>query len=282
MIFNYSTGGGPADCLAGGGSIGVNMDFMNPVNQRGFASGTAYTLPGAYFLDGWLVSGTATWTRGVGVKLAASAWFGQRFEIDYLELLGQAYTVSAEVGGEVKSVTINWPSAVNGASASGTGTLPGVGSVELGLAYVSGGVLINGVTQYYRPTLGVFSTAEVTIKRVKVERGQTSTLALDAPADYGTELAKCKRYYQKIELFPVAYTTSSNYIMAIGAPYCAMRLPSPSFSSAKFYTMSCSLLSYTASSVGFSGGDHINSIALNQTPSTNANGFASIILDASL
>jgi hypothetical protein len=49
------------------------------------------------------------------------------------------------------------------------------------------------------------------IKRVKLELGAVSTLAVDPPADFGEELRKCQRYYYK--------TTADSF--AFGAHYGA-------------------------------------------------------------
>lgn len=52
-----------------------------------------------------------------------------------------------------------------------------------------------------------------TIRAVKLELGSVSTLANDAPPDYGEELAKCQRYFVRLGL------SSSNYPLAFGYAY---------------------------------------------------------------
>ena len=57
------------------------------------------------------------------------------------------------------------------------------------------------------------SASNAKIRAVKLEFGTTSTLEYDAIQDYGTELLRCQRYYQRIE-------TASNQYALIGTGFC--------------------------------------------------------------
>lgn len=61
-----------------------------------------------------------------------------------------------------------------------------------------------------------------TFRAVKLELGSVSTLANDAPPDYGTELAKCMRYFIRIKGDPIG----SGYVTA-GLNQAYIHIPTP-------------------------------------------------------
>ena len=78
-------------------------------------------------------------------------------------------------------------------------------------------------------------TGTLNIKAVKLEKGSVSTIANDVAPDYGTELAKCQRYFHRIAASPngtnvgvAVSTTSANYVsMAIPITPCMRYVASP-------------------------------------------------------
>lgn len=158
-----------------------NWDFRNPVNQRA-VSGAISTA--GYFLDRWrLVSGTVTVNAG-DLAMASGAVIEQRIEGNLLA--GETVTVSVMVGGTVYSGTGIMPT-----SGTASVTVTGWGTATLGYA-----------TGYMYVRLA--PTAASNVALVKLEKGTVSTLHLDPPMDYGTELAKCQRYC---------------YILSVTSPY---------------------------------------------------------------
>lgn len=161
-----------------------NWDFRNPVNQRG-VSGTINTT--GYFLDRWLLV-TGSVTIGTGLTIATSAVIEQR--IEGLLLAGQQVTLSVLLAdGTVKQATGVFP--VDDINTT-TMTIDGFGSGILG--YNPGYLYVRLLT-----------SGDHTVHAVKLERGVTSTLALDPPADMTEELPKCMRFFMDIGYKPFFY-----------------------------------------------------------------------------
>lgn len=74
----------------------------------------------------------------------------------------------------------------------------------------------------------------LTISAVKVELGSASTLANDAPPDYGTELAKCQRYFMRVNCSATAaigfgyMSSTTNARIALPTPVTMRSVPSVS------------------------------------------------------
>ena len=173
---------------------GTNPNLLdNPfftVRQRGDGpfSGAVFTA------DRWSIAGStgsATLTsNGISVSLAAGAPILQRlgFELE----LGGPHTVSIlEQGGTLSSATFT-PTA-------GRENVVSVGEYLLDFDTRS------EYAPYYRFMIYKNSAWTADFKAFKLEKGTVSTLANDVPPDYGTELAKCQRYF--IRIAPTAYTT---------------------------------------------------------------------------
>ena len=154
-----------------------NWDFrFSPVNQRR-ASGDITT--SVYFYDRWLRNAGTITIASTYLSLPASAAIEQRIEGN--ALAGITVTVSVMVGGAVISGTGTFPSSA-GTSPSAV-NLTGFGTFTLD--YVAG---------YMKLVLTATSSTRQ-LQAVKLELGAYSTLAYDAPADFGEQLALCKRYY---------------------------------------------------------------------------------------
>ena len=160
---------------AGGG--GVNRNLLDnawfTVNQRG-ATGASSS---SYGLDRWegIQDGYAVNNDGSVTITGRMRQLG-----DWSYVWGKTVTISA----------MN----TSGTVASWTGTMA-AGTYSLGS-------MVN-VTVTSATEINFYAVSN--LKAVKLELGSTSTLAQDAPPDYGTELAKCMRYFQRIK------GTSTNY-----------------------------------------------------------------------
>lgn len=94
--------------------------------------------------------------------------------------------------------------------------------------------------------LSVKPGASVTIKALKLEVGEISTLHLDPRPEYALELAKCKRYFQRFKfntgaLIGIGFTQWSEGIRFI-LPYTEMRSATPQL----VVTSSANKIGYTA------------------------------------
>lgn len=150
-----------------------NWEFRNPINQRALVSSTAYSTAG-YTFDMWkLISGSITWTSGIGISLSGEykQYIENRVET------GKTYTLSININGTIYSTAIV-------ASTSGVSALVATG-VTIGLYYS---------TYYY---FDIITTSATVIVSTKLELGLASTLINDGLPDFGEELRKCQRYFEK-------------------------------------------------------------------------------------
>ena len=188
----------------GGGGGGRNL-VDNPfftINQRGFTVGSTV----GYTVDRWKNdNGSAiTFSDGV-IGLPANANFIQPIEPDlYAELVGKTVTLSVLYS--------------DNTIASGTITVPSSGST-----YATGTprLAMNGTSKRffcYPPT-------NISVRAFKLELGSVSTLANDAPPDYGEELAKCQRYFQRV--VAPSYGNGFGFGRAHSATECRVYIPLP-------------------------------------------------------
>lgn len=175
-----------ANIRAGGTNPNLldNPWFTNPVNQRGQ---TTYSGGGTWIktIDRWyLVNGANTLTVQNGyisVKSDANG-FAQAIEPEMAAALdGETLTCSVLFNdGTLKSATGVYSNTAT--KNLGNGFYFGlIGGKQILVSYLTG----NGVTQ--------------DIKAMKVEKGNVSTLANDAPPHYAEELAKCKYYFERLK-----------------------------------------------------------------------------------
>ena len=179
---NFSTSGTNPNLLdnwyfvGGGSQLG---DGIFPINQRGQSS-----YSGGYGIDRWKCWQASTTTlTASGLTFATGAsgdglfqYFTQGF---YESLYGKTVTVSAIINGQLYSVT-------------------GTASADCWIAtqfdgdnYI--GYICNGNEANFRISLNGGGRS-ATIQAAKLELGTVSTLANDAPPDFGEELRKCQRY----------------------------------------------------------------------------------------
>ena len=187
------------DIDVGGGGVNPNLlhnwDFrFNPVNQRG-ATGA---ISSDYFYDRWLrYAGTITIASGY-LSIPNAAAIEQRIEGN--ALAGKVVTISVMIADVVYSGTGTFPTSAGSVDV----TITGFGTATLG--YATG-------YMYVRYT----ANATRQVQAAKVELGAISTLAYDAPMDYGTELAKCQRYFIKIPSISSATTVYTRYPPSVAA-----------------------------------------------------------------
>ena len=167
-----------------------NWYFANPVNQRGQ---TAYATA-AYGIDRWRLSNSYAKMEIVSDGVLLSADGGTAYFIHYLDIdiAGKTLTLSALVGGEVKSVT---EAAQVGMTTAYVQIADGC---RLRLEYSS-------AKSMFAVSFSVADGKSVTVQAVKLELGSQQTLAhqnedgnlvLNEISDYGEQLARCQRYFQ--------------------------------------------------------------------------------------
>lgn len=174
---------------------GVNL-LDNPfytVNQRS-ASNITGSSSGTPSVDRWLLFGSGSTTdltvtsNGVSVHSATNG-FAQRMPselADYLD--GKTVTLSVmDTSGEVASGSLVYDKT----------TLKNTGSLTIGSYTCALYAGKSGSNQIFSITTGANT---IPLRAVKLELGTVSTLANDAPPDYGAELAKCQRYFVRVPL----------------------------------------------------------------------------------
>ena len=171
------------------------------VNQRGQSSFPSVNY--AYWMDRWRLLGknsetigrTITLDDGISVSAGTGSEPGdivcqvlekERFQFE------KVYTLSVMLDdGKVYSVSGILP------TPDGTYKIPI-------FTVVSGKILIR-VTEELNKNIGVIASAETDnisfkIKAMKLELGSVSTLAMDTAPNYQQELAKCQRYFYRLNL----------------------------------------------------------------------------------
>ena len=151
-----------------------NWCFINPVNQRGWTSGTANNV---YTIDRWKTSANSSYTVAVNSGyVTVTGLFYQKVERKFRT--GTPLTISYMLN--------------DGSIVTKTGTVPSSDGYAVGNAAFG---------FYYRPSTGIgdfqIQCSAYNLVACKLELGTVSTLANDVPPDYGTELAKCMRYFRR-------------------------------------------------------------------------------------
>lgn len=183
-----------ANIVAGGSNPNL---FLNPwftVNQRGRTSFSASGM----VLDGWRATyGTAVYTINADGTLTIGhgheGSLANRMDLPRDILSGKTVTLSIMLGdGTIGTWTRTVPAATSSSQMVVSTTFGGRGITFYVAATSSAYSYL--LTIYTAPS----STADYTIKAVKLEVGSVSTLANDAPPDYASELAKCRHYFQRV------------------------------------------------------------------------------------
>lgn len=181
------------------GTAGSNRNLLdNPfftVNQRGFTSSTGVN--NIYSVDRWYIArGTGTISKtnnGItidGTSASRETTFQQM--IDFDDLTGRTVTLSVNDGGTIRQITGTVPARTTSNNIFIRFTLrDGVSAFLYAMATSS--------AYAYMLQLQVNAGYTLDLRAAKLEIGSVSTLANDAPPDYGEELAKCQRYFWRLD-----------------------------------------------------------------------------------
>lgn len=143
-----------------------NSNFANVVNQRG---ATTYITNNAYTIDRWILEGATCWVTDTMVSVASGGYFVQR------------------IPGNV----------MNSAKAYTLATMDSAGNIKVGDA--AGLVLFDDGT-YGFDTIKI-NAGEYLWAALYEGSYTADTLPPYTPKGYAAELAECRRYYRKAELF---------------------------------------------------------------------------------
>ena len=159
--------------VGGGSQLG---DGVFPINQRGQSS---YASAGSC-IDRWKTDGNFTISASGVSQDTTKAAFQMTTRDFFARLLGKTLTASLLLA--------------DGTIKSGTVTMPASFGVTTSLTAVNDGSHYAGVLVYDSGNGQLFRFYGANIAAVKLELGTVSTLANDAPPDFGEELRKCQRY----------------------------------------------------------------------------------------
>lgn len=154
------------------------------INQRGTASTST---SGAHIVDRWKVSQnlSATVNDDGSITLQPTASGNTYFVQDLPRgtlAVGEVYTVSLLVDGVIRSRDLTMR------------TSPGFSVLQPSISGVAVSIYQTGSVDRVAIRLTGGTSQTLNIKAVKVEKGYLSTLALDVPPNYATELLRCQRY----------------------------------------------------------------------------------------
>jgi len=188
----------------------INWDFADPVNQRGQRE---YTAQG-YTIDRWRMYGTGTVSlQSDGIHLKRG-----NTDTDGYILIGQF--LEPEMIQDGSKVTLSALTADN-RFITGSGTA-GHGLTINGLtSELNDRIDLINIEGKYMVRIVIVSQTENKIKAIKLEFGSRQTLAHkegdtwvlnDPPPNKALELAKCQRYFNRIEIAQGITNTSTQYI----------------------------------------------------------------------
>lgn len=179
-----------------------NWDFTNAINQR---EKTSYSERG-YMIDRWKITinpGSRTITtnsNGLVVSQGNSIIeFNQL--IENKNVAGNTFTLTVKTSDKIYT---------------GTGIMPLEGQSSLTIIPNNTLFCFLNFTSGDYPSVRIVinpSSSDITFKSIKLEKGTQSTLLSDPPSDYGTELAKCQRYYELLGVGLIGHAVSDTAIM---------------------------------------------------------------------
>lgn len=181
-----------ANIAAGGSNRNLLDNGWFTVNQRQIT--TPSSPISGYPADRWYGTYSAVTSDGVTLPAQNAVDLYQKLEPDLCAaLVGKTVTVSTlEQDGTISTYTLVFP-----AYGSGEG-----GNYNMGNGI---GCFVQNISGYQRVRFRISDqrTTPFALRAAKLELGSVSTLANDAPPDYGTELAKCQRYFLRIYGDPI-------------------------------------------------------------------------------
>ena len=201
------------------------------VNQRAQSSYVWDTDTGyKYTVDRWhaykpniqVTSDGIVYAYSGGTEPGSNFSVFRQFIEDYSYLAGKTVTLSTIVNGTLYKATGVFPSVAGDPSIS---IVLGSG-ITMYVAFQTG-------QDYPKVSITNYSTTAITIRAIKLELGSVSTLAMDAPPNYATELLKCQRYFYNANPEGASYAfigfaecsgTGANSTMYVTVPLpCKMR-----------------------------------------------------------
>lgn len=186
---NIGAGGSNRNLLDNWYFVGGGTSGAFPINQRGEISRTA----SGHFIDRWIVgNGLGTITLNSAYVSYTSGATGNVYLQQKLDTpVEGTYTLSAIVSG-----TGNCRLVISDSNATTIAVSPAIainGKQLITLTATTSGTPI-GMARL-RVDSGAYT---INWHAAKLEQGTVSTLANDAPPDYGTELAKCQRHFLRL------------------------------------------------------------------------------------
>ena len=173
--------------VGGGSQLGGGVFPINQRGQTSYSNGTNTTI------DRWKTEASSISVDADGLTWTATGDNNQFEQIieNYKLIEGETYTATIDcdisagsarlfVGG----VSSPWPTVAG----SAVNVSSGITSVTFTFARES------GYTGQYKLALASVGGCTAKLRKFKLEKGTVSTLANDAPPNFGEELAKCQRY----------------------------------------------------------------------------------------
>lgn len=197
-----------ANIMAGGSNRNLLDNGWFTVSQRQIT--TPSSPISGYPADRWYGTYSAVTSDGVTLPAQNAVDLYQKLEPDLCAaLVGKTVTVSTlEQDGTISTYTLVFP-----AYGSGEG-----GNYNMGNGI---GCFVQNISGYQRVRFRISDqrTTPFALRAAKLELGSVSTLANDAPPDYGEELAKCQRYFLRLydsnyTYLPAGYGIFSNGTVA--------------------------------------------------------------------
>lgn len=256
--------------VGGGSQLG---DGVFPINQRGQ---TSYQIQGTT-IDRW--KSNSPWGSIANLTLeegglVIAGRIETSYPTSYVQLsqviktppVGKTVTLSVLCDNVSPDSEGNYPQIWCGSSVNKRITAAGLTSLTFAWPSAEnsiGIVLDNGATQ----------AASIRLQAVKLELGSVSTLANDAPPDYGTELIKCRGYFERIH----SLGSSEIVGMGMGASDSSVRIGIPSL-----ICHTIQIVTYSGGGLLLEGGGNYRTLTsigkLNATPK---NGFLTVTCGSS-
>lgn len=211
----------------------VNAWFT--VNQRGLSS---YTTEGGHSADRWKINantgnlGSVDIDNGIVIdNTSGSGSFDliqtNRYdECPFENILGKEATLSILLSnGDILSNSATIPAVPTSWSDIITINIPNTGQFSL----LANDNRVIG-------SIGVYAGKTLSVRAVKFEPGPISTLHLDTAPNYATELLKCQRYFQNMNILNLKYSsvgtgkTIGTTALYVDIPLCAPMRTTPTLS----------------------------------------------------
>ena len=209
-----------------------NSDFRNPINQRGFVSGSTVGA-GKYFIDRWSAWGGEQTITFDGDGLYASNGIWQKF-LGLEKYVGEKITLAAQFA--------------NGLLAVGSGTVSNTGSWEDCASYEGNEVYLKCQSTAVNQWSVLITGMPAAVQWVALYLGEytADTLPEYQPKGYAVELAECRRYYYRIRTYgsyvlPLAYghaTAATTARVVLDLPIAFRTVPTLTMTNVKFMTKS--------------------------------------------